>query len=76
MEDSIVMYGIYNSETLDALIDTVHRLHNQSAWNVKLFAGQIEDWYCWYLSAKGINHYAINSLFFLTTAREKICKNV
>ena len=66
-EDSMVMYGIYNSDTLDTLIDTVHRLHNQSTWNEKLFAGQIEDWYHWYLSAKGINQYAINLLLFLTT---------
>ena len=70
----MVMYGIYNSDTLEALIDTVHRLHNQSTWNEKLFAGQIEDWYHWYLSVKGVSHYAINSLLFLTTAREKYVK--
>ena len=29
-EDSMVMYGIYNSDTLQALTDTVHRLHSQS----------------------------------------------
>ena len=45
LEDSMVMYGIYNSDTLEALIDTVHRLHNKSTWNEKLFAGQIKDWY-------------------------------
>ena len=66
------MYGIYNYCTLEALIATVHRLHNQSTWNEKLFAGQIEDWYHWCLSAKGVSHYAINSLIFLTTARENM----
>ena len=70
----MVMYGIYNSDTLEALIDTVHRLHNKSTWHEKLFAGQIKDWYHWYLSAKGINCYTINSLLFLTTAREKYVK--
>ena len=30
LEDSMVIYGIYNSDTLENLIDTVHRLHNQS----------------------------------------------
>ena len=30
LEDSMVMYDIYNSDTLEALIDTVHRLHNKS----------------------------------------------
>ena len=28
LEDSIVMYGIYNTETVDKLIDTVHHIHN------------------------------------------------
>ena len=74
LEDSMVMYGIYNSDTLEALIDTVHRLHNKSTWNEKLFAGQIKDWYHWYLSVKGVNLYAINSLLFLTTARVKYVK--
>ena len=74
LEPSMVMYGIYNSNTLEVLIDTVHRLHNQSTWNERLFAAQIKDWYHWYLSAKGVSHYAMNSLLFLTTAREKYVK--
>ena len=37
-------------------------------------AGQIKDWYNWYLTTKGINHYAINSILFLTTVREKYVK--
>ena len=67
LEDSIVLYGIYNSDTLGALINTVHRLHNQSTWNQKLFLGKIEDCYHWYLSERGINHYTINSMLFQTT---------
>ena len=74
LEDSMVMYDIYNSDTPETLIDTVLRLHNQSTWNEKLFAGQIEVWYHWYLSAKGVSNFAINSLLFLTTAREKYVK--
>ena len=70
LEDSMVLYGIYNSGTFKALIHTVHRLHNQSTWNERLFAGKIEDWYRWHLSARGVSHYAINSLLFMTTARE------
>ena len=71
LEDSMVLYGTYNSDTLEALIDTMHSLHDQSTCNEKLFVGEIDIWYRWYLSAKGVNHYAINSLLFLTTAREK-----
>ena len=76
LEDSMVMHGINNSDTLEALIDTVHRLQNQSTWNEKLFAGQIEDWYHWYFSAKGVSHFAINSLLFPDHCKRKICKNV
>ena len=32
LEDAMVLYVIYNSETLETLIDTVYRLHNQSTW--------------------------------------------
>ena len=52
----------------------MHRLHNQTTWNEKLFVGKIDDWYHWYLSEKGVGHYAINSLIILTTAREKYVK--
>ena len=74
LEDSMVMYGMYNSGTLEDLIDTVHKLHNRTTWNEKLLSGQIENWYNYYSSSSGIQHYAINSLLFLTTVREKYVK--
>ena len=40
----------------------------------KLFVGEIEKWYRWYLLARGRNHYAINLLLFLTTTRKKYVK--
>ena len=55
-------------------MNTVHKLHNQSTWNERLFAWQIKDWYHWYLSSRDVNCYVINSLLFLTTAREKYVK--
>ena len=74
LEDSVVMYGVYNSDTLEDLINTVHKLHNKTTWNERLFAEQIKDWYHWYLTSRGINHYAINSVLFLTTVIEKYVK--
>ena len=74
LEDSMVMYGIYNSDTLEDLIYTIHKLHNRTTWNEKLFSGQINNWYKYYSSSVGIQHYAINSLLFLTTVREKYVK--
>ena len=70
----MVMYGVYNSDTLEELIKTVHKLHNTTTWNERLFAGQIKDWYTWYLTTKDVNHYAINSISFQTTVREKYVK--
>ena len=70
----MVMYGVYNSDTLEDLIDTVHKLHNRTTWNEKLFSGQINNWYKYYSSSMGIQHYAINSLLFLTTVRETYIK--
>ena len=73
LEDSMIIYVIYNLDTLEDLIKTVHKLHNITTWNEKLFSGQIKDWYHWYLT-RGINQYAINSILFLTTVREKYVK--
>ena len=70
----MVMYGVYYSDTLEDLIDTVHKLHNRTTRNEKLFAGEIDNWYKYYSSYTGIQHYAINSLLFLTTVREKYVK--
>ena len=30
LEDTMIMYGVYNSDNLTELIDTVHRMHNTS----------------------------------------------
>ena len=39
LEDSMVMYRIYNAETLEQLINTVHHIHNTTSSNEKLFVG-------------------------------------
>ena len=72
--DSMIMYGIYNSNILETLIDTVHRLQNQTTWNEQVFAGKINNCYGWCMTEKGVGHYAINLLLFLTTARQKYVK--
>ena len=40
LENSMVMYGIYNAETLEQLIKKVHHIHNTKSSNEKLFAEQ------------------------------------
>ena len=64
LDDSMVMYDVCNSDTLEDLIKTVHKLHNTTTWNEKLLSGQIKDWYNWYLTTRGINQYAINLILF------------
>ena len=65
------MNSIYNSDTLEQLIDTVPKTHNTTTWNEKLFASKLNH-QC--LSKDGVGHYAINSLLFLTMTREKYVK--
>ena len=39
LENSILMYGIYNADTLEKLIDMVHQIHNTTSSHERLFAG-------------------------------------
>ena len=64
LEDSVVMHGFYNSETLEKLINTVHNMHDTTAPNERLFASKLSSWYTWYLTKDGIGHYAINTLLY------------
>ena len=61
------MYGIYNSDTLKDLIDTVNRMLNFTTWNEKTFAGKLHDWMEIYSQDEGVQNYAINAVLFLTT---------
>ena len=71
LEDTMIMYGVYNSDTLKDLIDTVHRMQNFTTWNEKTFTGKLHDWMELYSRDEGVCNHAINSILFLTTVREK-----
>ena len=68
------MYGICNSDPLEQLIETVHRMHNTTSWCERRFVGKINKWFELYLHEDGVGHYAIHSVLFLTTIREKYIK--
>ena len=74
LEDTMIMYGVYNLDTLTDLIDTVHRMQNFTTWNEKTFTGKLHDWMEIYAQDEGVHNYAINSLLFLTSIREKYMK--
>ena len=40
LENSMLMYGVYNAETLEKLINTVHLMHNTTSTHERLFSGQ------------------------------------
>ena len=74
LEDTMIMYGVYNSDTLTYLIDTVHRKQNTSTWKERAFSGRLNQWLDLYLHQEGMHHYAINSVLYLTSVREKYVK--
>ena len=71
----MVVYSIYNSYTLEQLFDTVHKMHNKTTWNEKLFASKLNHCYHWYPAMDGVGHYAINSQFsfVFNNNKRKIC---
>ena len=74
LEDTLVMYGVYNTETLEKLIKTVHTLHSRQSMCESLFAGQVTKAYKYYSQMHGdcgIQHYAINSMLYLRTIKDK-----
>ena len=73
LENSMLMYSIYNEETLEKLINTVHNIHNTTSSHERLFAGQQSSltFRSFYASSLGIHHYSINSLLYLRTVQNK-----
>ena len=37
----MIMYGIYNVDTLEKLIQMVHKMNNRSVWYERLYAGHV-----------------------------------
>ena len=70
----MIMYGVYNSVTLSALIRTVHNMQNTTTWKERTFAGKLNQMYQVYLNKEGAHNFAINYVLFLTTMREKYVK--
>ena len=73
LENSMLMYGVYNAETLEKFIDTVHQIHNTKSSHERLFARQQSSLTLGSLYANmlGIQHYSINSLLYLWTVQDK-----
>ena len=73
LDITMLMYGIYNVETLEKLINTVHEIHNATSSHKKLFAGEHNHslFRILYMDALGVQQYATNSLLFLRIIQDK-----
>ena len=41
LEDTMIMYGKYNSDTLMKLVETVHQMQNVTTWKEKIFVSEM-----------------------------------
>ena len=66
LDNIILMYGIYNAETLGKLINTVQDMHNVTSSHKRLFAGEHNPalFRLLYTNALGTQQYAFNSFSF------------
>ena len=73
LESSMLMYGIYNAETFEKLINTVHNIYNMTSSHEKHFAGQHSSitLKSLYGHSLGLHQYSINSLLYLRIIQDK-----
>ena len=73
LDDTMLMYGFYNAETLEKLIKTVHNIHNTASSHEKLFAGKHNHFVfrILYTHSLGLQQYSTNSLLYLRIIQDK-----
>ena len=70
----MIMYGVYNVDTLEKLIQMVHKRNTKSVWFERLYTEHVNKWFEMYSSSQGVNYYAIHLLLYLRTIQEKYIK--
>ena len=73
LEDTMLMYGIYNAEMLEKLIKTVHKIHDTTSSHEKLLAGEHNHsvFRILYTHSLGLQQYSTNSLLYLRIIQDK-----
>ena len=72
LEDMMIMYGKYNSDTLMVLVNTVHQKQNVTTWKEKVFVSEINEWLkCKLEDIHNKFDYLIDAVLFLTMVKEK-----
>ena len=72
LQDTMIMYGKYNSDTLMELVNMVHQMQNITTWKEKVFVSEMNEWLKHRL--EGIHNefdYSIDAVLFLTMVKEK-----
>ena len=72
LEDTMIMYGKYNSDTLMELVNMVHQMQNVTTWKEKVFVSKMNEWLkCKLEDISSEFDYSIDAVLFLTTVKEK-----
>ena len=73
LDDTMLVYGIYNAETLEKLLKTVHDIHNTTSSHEKLFAEEHNHsiFRILYTHSLGLQQYSTNSLLYLRIIHDK-----
>ena len=72
LDNSMLMYGLYNADTLEKLINTIHNIHNATTSLKALFAGKHNPtiFRLTYMTSLGVQQYAFNSLLYLRVIQD------
>ena len=72
LEDTMIMYGKYNSDTLMELVNMVHQMQNVTTWKEKIFVSKMNEWLkCKLEDIHSEFDYSKDAVLFLTTVKEK-----
>ena len=73
LDNTMLMYGIYNAEMLEKLINTVHEIHNVTSSHERLFTGEHNPaaFRLLHTNTLGVQQYTFNSLLFLIVVQDK-----
>ena len=73
LDNTMLMYSIYNAETLEKRIKTIHNIHNVTSSHERLFAGEHNPtlFRLLYTSNLGTQQYAFKSLLYLRVIQDK-----
>ena len=72
LEDTMIMYGKYNFDTLMDLVNTVHQMQNATTWKEQIFVSEMNAWLkCKLENIHSEFDYSMDAVLFLTTIKEK-----